>query len=90
MLTNEYLFRDAVKSLFLDIIRAGNVDTSSPSTILFQLKFCSPLTKEEMEFIKDIVKKTAEESISPIEIESKDALPQDERENKQKFEVYKI
>lgn len=90
VLTNEYLFRDAVKSLFSDIIRAGNVDTSSPSTILFQLKFCSPLTKEEIEFIKDIVKKTTEESISPIEIENKDALPQDEKENKQKFEVYKI
>lgn len=90
MLTNEYLFRDAVKSLFLDIIRAGNVDTSSPSTLLFQLKFCSPLTKEEKEFIKDIVNKTAEESISLIEIESKDALPQDEKGNKQKFEVYKI
>ncbi|CAC5358189.1 unnamed protein product [Mytilus coruscus] len=90
VLTNEYLFRDAVKLLFLDIIRAGNVDTSSPSTILFQLKFCSSLTQEEMEFIKDIVKKTAEESVSPTEIESKDALPQAEKESKQKFEVYKI
>lgn len=55
VLKSEQSFRSAVRSLLSDIVRAGNIDTSSSSTIVLQLEFCSPLTEDEINIINDIV-----------------------------------
>ncbi|VDI57191.1 Hypothetical predicted protein [Mytilus galloprovincialis] len=82
VLKSEQSFRLALKSLLLDIVRAGIIDTGSPLTIVLQLNFCSPLTEDEIDIIKHIdVRKGDTTNVSSS---------QDVKEIQKNFEMYNI
>lgn len=73
VLKDEKSLQFALKSLLCDIVTAGNVDTDSPSTLVVQLIFCSPLTALEINIIKSSAVKSSnvkcDESVNANEVE---------------------
>lgn len=74
VLKDEKSLKFALKSLLCDIVKAGNVDTDSPSTLVVQLIFCSPLTALEINIIKSSAVKSSnvkcDESVNADEVEA--------------------
>ncbi|CAG2251469.1 unnamed protein product [Mytilus edulis] len=82
VLKSEQSFRSAVKSLLSDIVQARNIDTDSPLTIVLQLKFCSPLTEDKINMIKNVVERERDTT----DVSSSQGV----KEIQKKLEVYKI
>ncbi|CAG2210157.1 unnamed protein product [Mytilus edulis] len=95
VLKDEKSLQFALKSLLCDIVQAGNVDTDSPSTLVVQLIFCSPLTAFEINVIKSsaVQSSIVELDVSEIEKISSDLKRAEEcfdSDRFQRLDIYKV